>query len=61
MGRASNGVPVRIWELHGRCFFGIMHDMKAKAWRLYGAKDARLDDIELEPRAKREIRWLCIV
>jgi hypothetical protein len=38
-----------------------MHDMKAKAWRLYGAKDARLDDIELEPRAKREIRWLCIV
>ena len=23
-------------------------DMKAKAWRLYGAKDARLEDIELE-------------
>ncbi len=23
--------------------------MKAKAWRLYGAKDARLEDIELEP------------
>jgi hypothetical protein len=22
--------------------------MKAKAWRLYGAKDARLEDIELE-------------
>ena len=26
--------------------------MKAKAWRLYGAKDARLEDIELEPAGK---------
>ena len=29
--------------------------MKAKAWRLYGAKDARLEDIELEPAGEEGI------
>ena len=29
--------------------------MKAKAWRLYGAKDARLEDIELEPAGEEGV------
>ncbi len=29
--------------------------MKAKAWRLYGARDARLEDIELEPAGEEGI------
>ena len=37
----------------GRC--GIILAMKAKAWRLYGARDARLEDIELEPAGEEGI------
>ena len=34
---------------------GIINAMKAKAWRLYGARDARLEDIELEPAGEEGI------
>ena len=33
----------------------MIRGMKAKAWRLYGAKDARLEDIELEPAGEEGI------
>ena len=36
-------MQLSVWQ--GNCYNS---SMKAKAWRLYGAKDARLEDIELE-------------
>ena len=46
----ENILQMKFWRL-----YGIIRSMKAKAWRLYGAKDARLEDIELEPAGEEGI------